>query len=782
MERYIRFIVAQRRWVIAGTVLVTVAAIAQFRHLHLEIRRRANLPDHHPYVQVQNKITDIFGGEGVVIIGAAATRGTIYTPEFLGKVFRVCDRLARTEGVIPTNLFCMGAPVVKTIQSTGDDMEVRPLMERAPGNQAEVDEVRRRIEADPLLRENLVSKDGTATVLVVEFDDKLNEQQIFAKVQEIVAPERDDTVRFALAGAPVLRAWLAKYTRLIGVLLPAAVVVIGLVHFEAFRTLQGMILPLVTAILSVVWALGIMGLSGQPMDTWSAMTPVVILAVAAGHAVQILKRYYEEFAIVRDSHEAIVRSIVAVGPVMMVASVIAAAGFASLTTFGITSVRVFGLLMASGILSALVIELTFTPACRAMLPAPKLRETAREQSHGWLDRLLEALARLVSQRPRAVLGTAAVVFLVALLGTTRIRVDNSFRYWFAPSTQVRLDDAFLNEKLPGTASLRILIEGKEENVLQRPDVLRAMDDLEAFLAADPHLGAINSIVGRVKRMHQAMHGDDLAAYTIPDNPRLISQYLLLYSMSAGPDSLSAFVDANYQRAVIRALSKTDTAAYSRELIARLRAFVEQRFRGLPVEVGLVGGTLGVQTAMNDVVVHDKIVNMIQIAVIIFVLASVVLRSLVGGAIVLLPLTLAVTFNLGLMGWSQIWLDMTTAAITAMGVSIGADFAIYLIFRIREEMRRRGDFQEAVRAALRTSGKAIFFVSSAVALGYMVLPLSGFSLWIRLGALTALIVSVSALAAVTILPAIALLGRPRFLVARGGGEAVVTEPKQIAVPS
>ena len=782
MERYIRWIVANRLWVVVATVLVTIGAISEFWHLHLEIRRRANLPDDHPYVQVQNKITDIFGGEGIVIIGASPTVGTIYTPEFLAKVFRVCDRLAKTPGVIPTNLFCMGAPYVKTIQSTGDDMEVRPLMEAPPQSPAEVEEIRRRIEADPLLRENLVAKDGTATVLVVEFDDKLNDQQIFAKLEEVLSPERDASVRFALAGAPVLRAWLAKYTRLIGPLLLAAIVVIGLVHFEAFRTLQGMILPLVTAILSVIWALGIMGLSGQPMDTWSSMTPVVILAVAAGHAVQILKRYYEEFAIVRDSHEAIVRSIVAVGPVMMIASVIAAAGFASLATFGITSVRVFGLLMASGILSALVIELTFTPACRAMLPAPKLKETSREQSHGWLDRFLDRVARLVSHYPRRVLATAAGLFVVALLGAAQLRVDNSFRYWFAPSTQVRIDDAFMNEKLPGTASLRILIEGREENVLKRPDVLAAMSDLEAFLASDPTLGAINSIVGRIKRMHQAMHGDDPAFYKVPDNERLIGQYLLLYSMSAGPDSLSAFVDANYQRAVIRALSKTDTAAYSRELIARLRAFVDQRFRALPVEVGLVGGTLGVQTAMNDVVVHDKIVNMIQIATIIFVLASAVLRSPIGGVFVLLPLTLAVAFNLGLMGWSRIWLDMTTAAITAMGVSIGADFAIYLIFRIREEMRKRGDFQEAVRAALQTSGKAIFFVSSAVALGYMILPLSGFSLWIRLGALTALIVSVSALAAVTIIPSLALLVRPKFMIAPRGGEAVVTEPRGLREPS
>ena len=78
------------------------------------------------------------------------------------------------------------------------------------------------------------------------------------------------------------------------------------------------------------------------------------------------------------------------------------------------------------------------------------------------------------------------------------------------------------------------------------------------------------------------------------------------------------------------------------------------------------------------------------------------------------------------------------------------------------MAAQASIRVAVRTALRTSGKAIFFVSSAVALGYMVLPFSGFSLWMRLGMLTALIITVSALAAVTVVPALALAAEPSFL--------------------
>ena len=111
-----------------------------------------------------------------------------------------------------------------------------------------------------------------------------------------MAPERDARHDIVLAGGPVIVAAVDRATAQMAILFPIAVLVIGLVHYEAFRTVQAMFLPLVTALLSVVVRPRLMGWLGLPLDTWSAVTPVAILAIAAGHAVQILKRYYEEYA------------------------------------------------------------------------------------------------------------------------------------------------------------------------------------------------------------------------------------------------------------------------------------------------------------------------------------------------------------------------------------------------------------------------------------------------------------------------------------------------------
>src|SRR5262249_19673709 len=170
-----------------------------------------------------------------------------------------------------------------------------------------------------------------------------------------------------------------------------------------------------------------------------------------------------------------------------------------------------------------------------------------------------------------------------------------------------------------------------------------------------------------------------------------------------------------------------------------------RLAALRVTVHVAGGAIGAQAAVNEVIVHEKLRNMLQVAAIILVLSALALRSFVGALLVLTPLAMAVAINFGVMGWTRTWLGMSTAAVTAMGVSIGADFAIYLLFRVREELATR-DLAASVRRALLTSGSAIFFVSSAVALGYLVLVSSGFAAWTHLGALTALMTAVSAVAA------------------------------------
>jgi predicted RND superfamily exporter protein len=130
--------------------------------------------------------------------------------------------------------------------------------------------------------------------------------------------------------------------------------------------------------------------------------------------------------------------------------------------------------------------------------------------------------------------------------------------------------------------------------------------------------------------------------------------------------------------------------------------------------------------------------------------------------VAVPLALAVAVNFGVMGLLGIPLDTMTSAISAMAVGIGADYAMYFLFRAREELTAGYALDEALERALLTSGKAILFVSSAIAFGYATLCLSGFAVHVQLGSLVALAMLVSSASALVLLPAIVARFRPTFL--------------------
>lgn len=772
MRRYVESIIRCRLLVIGLTLLVTGALGSQVKHLRVIIDPNTMLPQSHPYVAATSQVEKVFGSKNVVVIGITPKEGDAFTPHVLSKVQRITAAILRTPGVVKGNILSLSARKAKNIVGTTDGMEVRPLMETLPTTPQEIEALRKAVRANPAYVDAIVSKDERTVAVLAEFEkDAGGFRGIMEKIRPVVDRERDGSLDIAISGLPVYLAQIEGYSQRMAFLFPLAVLIIGLIHYEAFRTIQGLILPLVTALLAVIWGLGVMGTAGVPMDVFNVTTPILILAVAAGHAVQILKRYYEEYHRLRETaslapreanRAAVVESVTRIGPAMLTAGSVASLGFLSLMVFEITTIRTFGVFTGMGILSALILEMTFIPALRSLLPAPGQRESRRERERRAWDRITEGIARWVTGPRRwQVHAGASLLLLLWIGGAAWVVVDSATKSYFFESLPFQGDDRALNERLGGTNTLYLLIEGRDEDAIKEPRVLGAMEATQRFLEQQPHVGKTLSLADFVKRMNRAMNGDDPAYDRIPESRELISQYLLLYSMSGEPGDFDTYVDYGYRSANLWVFLKTDSSAYLQELIAGLNAFLPTQF-GDGVRVR-IGGSVPQGAALNEVMVHGKILNILQIGGVILLITSVVFRSPVAGLLVLVPLTLAVLANFGLMGLTGIRLNIATSVISAMAVGIGADYAIYLIYRIREELARGADEATAFRAALTTAGKAILFVASAVAGGYGVLLFSwGFYIHVWFAILIATAMLVSSLAALTILPALILTVRPRFI--------------------
>jgi predicted RND superfamily exporter protein len=281
-------------------------------------------------------------------------------------------------------------------------------------------------------------------------------------------------------------------------------------------------------------------------------------------------------------------------------------------------------------------------------------------------------------------------------------------------------------------------------------------------------------VDYLKKMNRTFHGDQPEFDRIPASDAEVSNFLFLYSISGNPADFARLIDYRYRRAVIWSFLKTDSTALAEQLIAVVDS-QRAAFERLGVTVG-VAGSSPVTVALNRTMVDGKLQNIAQIGAIIFIASAVVLRSALGAILVLIPLALAVLVNFAVMGFGGVTLGIGTAAISAMAVGMGADYAIYFLFRLREEYREAGGFGEgavdaALRATITTSGKAICYVAVAISAGYLTLPFSGYYLHME-GILVPIAMATSALGALIILPLLIAGLQPSFIVGARVGKPVV----------
>ena len=773
-ENYASFIVRKRRWVIFAILLVTGLLGSRLMNLQVDMDQDTWVPQSHPFVKTTKALEKMFGGREIVMIGIAPTQGDIFQPEVLARIDRIQHEIENMPEAIRHNVISLAANKVKDIKGDAEGLAVQPMMEQVPSNPVEMAALKARVQRNAIYTNSLVSPDYKAAAVIADFKldyTKPSYEPLMKKIDAILERERTSGIHLYRAGLPVDFGSFEHNMMQIPMFFGVALLIIMAIQYYSFRSFQGMLLPIVTALLSVLWALGFMGLMGVHMDGLNTTTPILIMAVAAGHSIQILKRYYEDYAQLRFdeplsdrkwlSQRAVVACMGHVGPIVGTASVIAIITFYTLTRSEVSASSHFGFFAGSGVLATLILEMTLIPALRASLPAPKVRETESESRTGFLDRMLGALARGLSGG-RAPLILAGGVALVAVIGAgvMFINVDNSLKNFSRPDSLVRTDDAAMNRLFGGTNTVFFLVEGTSVDAIKDPKVLKGMDVLQTYLQTQPHVGKAMSIVDIVKRLNQSMHGDDPAYNTIPDDPKLVAQYLFMYSLSGGPQDFSSYVDSGYQRAAMWVFVKTDSTTYATELHENVQKIIAANF---PPNVTVrMGGSLAQTVAGNQALTDDKWSSVWQMMAVVFILSSLALRSLVGGVFVTLPLAIVVFANFGVMGWLGIPLDMGTMTTAAMAIGIGADYELYLLFRFKEELAKSGDSYEATYKSLVTSGKAVIYVALSIAAGYSFLLTSGFAFYTRLAVMVIATMIVSGFVAVIFLRAMTMVFKPNFI--------------------
>jgi len=287
-----------------------------------------------------------------------------------------------------------------------------------------------------------------------------------------------------------------------------------------------------------------------------------------------------------------------------------------------------------------------------------------------------------------------------------------------------------------------------------------------------------SLVTVLKKINMELHGGDPKWSLIPDTKAMCANLIFMFSMKNDATEFSRYTDPTYQIANTVIFFKDHTP----ETIRRMESVCNAFFRTNPPmmavgEFKYAGGSMGLEGATMDVVEHSHTKIDLYILATVFVICVLSYFSLLGGALLTIPLVAANVVVTGLMAFMQIGLTIDTLPVVAIGVGIGVDFGIYMFSRVREEMpATNNDYGEALRRSSVTTGRSILFSGLTMVLPlYLIGVFTKIKFQAQMGILIGTILLINMLWSITIHPIFINYFRPKFLLSKSPVGEEAQEP-------
>jgi len=749
-------------------LIVSLFFAYQLKNLSFNTNLGDFYPLKHAYLEIQNRLIKVFGGLNQVSIAIEVKKDTILNLVTLDKVWQITNDLYLTEGINAGRVVSLSARKVKHVEANEEGFKTEWLMHDPPKNPQDLEILKARIIGNPLVYGVIVSKNLKSSLIQADFESDVSVKKIFEILQGIKNKYEDDNHSIYISGQPVLQGWLDYYLPKMASLFIFTVLAMSLVLFNAFKSKRGVMLPLLSAFMATLWGLGMTAMLGYKLTPSTVLAPFLVFALGTSHAVQFIKRYYEYMSKHKRNSKAaaikITRNLFVPAFTGLLTD-----GIAPFTLIFVPLGMVKGLAVGIGfgILSIFFSTIILVPNLLSFMKPPKRLEVLKEERTSLTNRVLGNFANLaVNKRSRwIVITTFCVLTLIAIWGTSQLIVGDK-----KPGTSLLYSESdynraekFISEKFSTSDPYYVFVEGKGQDAILEPEVLKEMDSLQRYLEKGVKgVGRTLSLVEYMKGMNMAMFDGRREEFRIPDNDKTIAEYMFLYSLTGFPGDFDPVVNPNYQYANIKIDLLDHKASTINNVLDKTEAWIKTNHKAKDVEFRYAGGTIGMLAAVNQTVKPMLSANSIGTAVLVLFCLIVAYGWVLGTAVLFLPLIFRTTLLLGILGFLKVGLTAEIIPVIALGIGFGDDFGIYIVSRVIDELKEGGGaLREALIEAMSTSGKAVFFTGLSLTIGIAIWMFSPILMQARLGMLLSFLIFFNVIGTLIVLPSMIMVIKPKF---------------------
>jgi predicted RND superfamily exporter protein len=643
---------------------------------------------------------------------------------------------------------------------------------------------RNELRETSLERELTADEQATLDAVSEQFDAhsrKLQERQSrdIAGIRRIIA-DHEDTAELHLGGVPMIVSDSIDFIRHdlvtfgLGVLCFLVVILAA-----AFRKPRWVILPMLACGAAGVIMVGFLGLVDWPVTVVSSNFMSLLLILTLSLAIHLVVRYREVHEEFPDAEqEMLVQEMVRAKAVpCLYTAITTMVAFGSLIASGIRPVIDFGWMMAIGIVIGFLLVFTLIPAVLMFLAPGEAH-----QRSDLTDRITHFFATQIQARGTGILASASVLALLSVAGVSFLTVENRFIDYFKETTEIYRGMEIIDRELGGTTPLDVIIDAPAEFFERQEEI---WDDplLAEFGMDDAGSGGIASTsywfntrgLPDVSRVHEYLEslgetGKVLSVDTaiemlgqidediVADNFELSVLYEKL------PDAIRDILirpymstDGNQVRFAIRVF-ESDPSLQREALMQKIRGRLTGELGYEESQVHL-SGMLVLYNNMLQSLFRSQILTIGVVFLAILLMFAMLFRNTKMAAIAIVPNVFAALLVLGLMGWLKTPLDLMTITVAAISIGIAVDDTIHYVHRFTREFDKDHDYWAAVNRSHASIGRAMYYTTVTVTLGFSILVLSNFVPTIYFGLLTGFAMLVALLADLTLLPLLIVRFKP-----------------------
>ncbi len=694
--------------------------------------------------QFRSEIDDEF-----IFIGLKNKTG-IFNHDFLVKTDSLSRYISRFDNIIKTYSLTSS----NVIYFNKEELNARPLIHVDKPELYATDSVY--LFQSMEYRDLLVSKDGRS-IAIAAFNkqDLTSEQkdQLLNSIQHKINALGFDESHLT-AKIRVERIYVKEIEKNLKKYLLLSLLLICIALYILFKSIKTIILPLLIIVVSIIWTLSFISVTGHSLDIISSLLPPILAAICMSDIIHISTHYIELLRSGLSKKEALNKTYKEIGLATFFTCCTVATGFITLGITDIIPIRNFGFFAAIGLLLGFGITMITLYAFYTFSPVPAV-VYEKKADHRW-NSFLAFSFKTILKNKILVFSILAILIGGSLYFTSKMEINSSLLQEI-PKKNPMLDDyRFMEKDFSGTRPFELALTfNDKKNSFFELDKMKQVESIEAFLKDSCGVGYIISPLSMFRGANKAFNGGENTHFLLPGSQQEVARYYEGITQTEYADEMEHYLAVDGSRLRISGrLPNLSVKEFKivREKIDRFFATNRSEYH---FSYQLTGSAVLLDKATYSLT-ENLFTGILIDVLIISLIAFFMLRNWVIMLIVLIPNVAPLLFMAAVMGMLGINLKADTSVIFAISLGLAVDDSIHFLSRLKLELSKGLSLPYAVKRTYLSTGKAIIITSMVLLSGFMTLLSSSFGGTFYIGLLISLCLFCAMVLELTITPLLILL--------------------------